>query len=267
MTPEPLATTAPIVDVTDIQAEISATLTDLAVLVDLVAELLDTQQRGLGFLTPDARKAQDQMMRAERRARVDTKKRALGLGFMRGTPSTYGTGHITGAGNPTALSVDADITFTLIHLSQRTVRALTRAGVCALHRLPGEPTTSDHIAHLRALAWTAPSIPLLASIQRDLERLVESATYVVDGNDRIQLGNCPHCGTKTENTLVVYFKTGIVRCDRDPRTGHYSPCVCGDPYCACKHKPVSHRHEWHRDRGAARNGWWALSDRMKQPTT
>lgn len=265
MTLDP-ATAAAAVDVQDLQLDVSATLTDLHVLSDLVQQIVDTRQRGLGFLTPDARMAQDQMMRAERRSRVDTEKRHLGLAWMRGTPATHGTGHITGAGNPTALSVDADITFTLIHLATRCVRALARAGVCALHQLPGEPTTADHIAHLRALAWASPSPPLLTSIQRELNHLVEAATFVVDGNDRLQLGDCPHCGKRTSNTLVVYFKTGVVRCDRDPRTGHYAPCTCRDDYCACKHKPVSHRHEWHRDKGAARDGWWALSDLINHPT-
>lgn len=243
----------------DLAADVSAALVDLDVLTALVHELVDTHQRNLGFLTPAARMAQDRLIEAERRARVDDTPRPLGHGFMRGTPAITGSGHVRSAGNITAMSVEADVTFTLTHVGRRIVRALDRAGVCALTRLPSEPTTREQINHVRALVWTAPSAPLLASVYADVQRLVDDATFVVEGDDRTQLGDCPHCALPT---LVVYFATGIVRCDRDPRTGHYAPCWCPDSYCDCKRSPVTHRHEWHRDRGTSADGWWALSDRL-----
>lgn len=241
------------------QADVDDTLLDLLTVAVLVEGLIDTYQRGLGFLTPAGRQAADAAITAERAARIDTTRRDTGLGWMRGTPAAVGTGQINTAGNANAISTSAEISFALQHAARRLRRDLERAGVCAIARPHLEPDLFQLVDYVRALVQASHTHDLLTETYRDLRRVVEGATLVVDGNDRTQLGDCPHCGLPT---LVVYFNTGVIRCDRDPRTGHYAPCVCPDSYCDCKRKPVSHRHEWRRDQNTGPNGWWTLSDRL-----
>ena len=100
---------------------------------------------------------------------------------------------------------------------------------------------------------------------------MEISNRCIDGNDRTLLPvNCPHCDRRT---LVVTHATGVIRCDADPKTGNYAPCVCPDSYCACHQAPVTYRHTWLRANLTGPHSWWALSDRLhltrltsKEPT-
>lgn len=265
------------VPVEDLQAEISKSLTDLAALADLVHQLVDSHQRGLGFLTAEGRKILDAQLLADRKFRRtqpdrfdDDGRLVLGLDFLNRDTMVAGTGHVATAATISALSVDAEILFTLHHLIRRVTKALERAGLCTLHRLPAEPPRNQLLAHLRKLCWDAPSRSLLTEVQRDLDQLHEAANLVIDGNDRTAMDDpCPHCGRKT---LVVYFRKGLIRCDRDPRTGHFQVCRCPDSYCDCKQKPVSFRHSWWRAARLAPNprtahDWHDLAGRLNHNRT
>jgi hypothetical protein len=266
-------TTQPLPQATDtaiaidqLQTEISAQLTDLTVLTERVVDLVDTHQRGLGFLTPLGRQAMDRQVRderAERRGQPDRVDEAghpvNGLDWLNRTTPVAGTGNVPAPAEVPAVAMDAEIYFTLRDLVRRIVRDLDRAGICTLHRLPAEPTNTQLITHLRGLVMSAPKASLLAQVSSEVAHLLEQATVLVDGNDKAFLGDCPHCGNPT---LVVYFNDGEIRCDRDPHTGHFGPCRCPDAYCDCKKKPISFRHTWHRDRAAATDGWWTLADRL-----
>lgn len=260
-TPATTAQTAQVADVLALQADISAQLTQLAALADLVTELVDSRQRGLGFLTPAARQMIDAQVVADRVAQRTQPEQDRGMKWLNRSTYVAGTGHVPAPATVPVVSFEAEMWAELRHLVRHVVRALHRAGVCVLAQLPAEPTTGVLLAHLRELVYAAPSPSLLLRVTRTLDGLIDAATLVVDGNDRAQLGDdCPHCG---HPTLVVWFKDDVIRCDRDPRTGHYSPCQCPDEFCDCKQKPVSFRHEWHRTEAAARarrNTWYALAN-------
>lgn len=237
-------------EVEELQVSISMAIGDLGVLASLVAALADTHVRGLGFLSHDALQTQGALVRKERRIRNSNAR----LGFPE--PS----GNVPVPGNVAALSLDAEIVFTLHHLARRIVRELRIAGVCTLVRVIAEPDTDELLAYIRQLVFAAPSPTLLGEVLEDLESLSARATTLVDGNDRVLLpADCPHCGRRT---LVVYFNDGLIRCDRDPKSGHFHPCVCPDSYCRCKQKPVSFRHGWLRAQTTSSTSWWALSDRL-----
>lgn len=287
MTPQQQPTAVPADMVEDLQADISATLRDLDDLVTQLWRLLDSRQRILNFLTPQARIDMDAAIRAERRDRggrdvtfipltrtqvgIDETTAVIGTRYQVGTDwlntaatLSGGTGATPAPVSITAASVEAEVAFTARHLIQRIVRALSRAGVCVIHRLPTNPSTTQLLSHLRRLTMFAGNRPLLASVLADLEAVKSAAERVVDGADRVLLDDhCPHCD---RHTLVVNFQTGEITCDRDP-DGHHHPCRCPDAYCDCKRTPVTHRHTWHRDRGTSADGWWALADRLNLTRT
>lgn len=234
----------------ELHAEVVESLDQLRAAAGFVLDLLDSRQRGLGFLTPEGRRILDAQLQADRRQRrtqperlADDGSLVLGLDWLNRDTHVAGTGHIPAPAAVSATAVDAEILFTLHHLIRRVTARLERAGLCTLHRLPAEPTYGQLFDHLANLVKSAPSPTLLTEVQRELDHLLESTSLVVDGNDRTHLGDCPHCG---RSTLVVYFRDEIVRCDRDPHTGTYAPCRCEDRYCDCKRSPVSFRHTWYR---------------------
>lgn len=240
--------------VEDIQADISATITDLVILTDLIGQLVTTRQRGLGFLTPQGRQILDQLTRLEQTERRAQPTQPLGLRWLNRESSTAGTGDVPAPVTMSAAAVDAEIYFTVHDLTRRVGKALARVepvvetdrGWCRWPRRPRhapEPNSIELMGHLRTLVWDSPSPSLLGDVLHSLQRLVEAADLVVNGNDRTQLGDCPHCGRPT---LTVYFRDDVIRCDKDPVTGHFQACRCSDPYCDCKQKPISFRHSWWR---------------------
>lgn len=254
-------------DAAVLATEIDRKLSDLGALLPLVDKLVDSHQRGLSFLSPDAKDALDHAAREEKAHRVDTNPRfqTPGLQWMRGTTGGGVLGAVGVPGNVTAISAQADITFTVHDLTRRIRTSLAKAGICPLSRLAADATTQDRLEHLSALVWVAPDVAsaaqLLRSVDRDLEHLVGLADLVVNGNDKTTYGDCPHC---RRPTVVVYFRPEfLIRCDRDQKTGHYEPCVCRDPDCLCKYKPTTFRHTWQKERPHAHDGVWKF-DRLRR---
>lgn len=238
------------VAVDDLRVHISTALTALGRHINAVHALVATRSRGLGFLTHEGKAAMDRQVIAERADRYWNLVNAGGVKI---------TGEVPAPGSIPALQYLAETHTGLAHLVRRIVTAATRAGVCPIPRLAGEPTIPALIARLRELSWRVNNLDLLTETLHDLENLTHHATSLLEGNDKTRLDEpCPHCGRPT---LVVYFRDGVIRCDRDPHTGLYEPCACPDPMCDCHTNP-HHRHQWYRDLGTGPHGWWRLADRL-----
>lgn len=255
-----------------LRSDITTALADLGADVDLVVSLTDSHQRGLGFLTPTAKQVLDDQVRKERRDRREQPRRlddhgrpVVGLNWLNRTATAAGTGEITSPGNFRAITSLAEIWAALTHQVRRCVRHLATQRVCTLHRLPEHADVPDLLAHLGRLVDDIDDVDLLESILTDLADVHEQATNLIDGNPKAAHPDpCPWCG---RHTLVVYFREDLIRCDRDPGTGHYQPCVCRYPWCDCKRRPVSHRHTWHRTRATSADGWYGLKDQIKHAET
>ncbi|MDI6911458.1 hypothetical protein [Nocardioides sp.] len=289
------------------RTEIHSLLADLRILAPDLALLADTRQRGQGFLTAEGRDALDRMTtieRTERRSqplrRDDTGQPIIGLKWLNRTSIAAGTGEIPAPGNFRGIATEADLAFALLGHIHRIRRVLLASGhpdpepellagartaVAAAARpagfigpMPAVTTivpadATDEIPQLLdrldRLVDAAPSVTLLAPIQRDLEQLADQVSVVVDGNDRSHRPDpCPHCGN---HTLIRYEATRrrpqpFIRCERDPRwtSKHFRPCVCPAAICQCKTNPVTYRHEWFDNpKDKTQRPVWDLIDRIK----
>lgn len=248
MTPEEIAA---------LQYDVMTALGQLEPLLPLVERLTDSRQHdGFGFLTPGARKALDAQVKADRRAlRGQEDRDTVGLDWLNRDHDIKLSGHVRAPGNVAALSVDADIVFTLRHLVKSTTRRLylgDRICLVPAAPLPAEPTTLQLIGRMRELVVLVRHEDHLNQVWRELQRLKADAAQLVDGDDRTLLVEpCPYCDRRTLVLLKEDDPDGgrvphVIRCDRDQHTGAYAPCRCPDPVCECKTKPVAHRHEWIR---------------------
>lgn len=242
-----------------LRIDVVAVLGDVAALAALVDALTDTTQRRLGFLTPTVLAALDEQARKELRDRLDAQRN--------GRPT--GTGDVAAPGNFAGIATATEIWATLQHQVRRCSKHLTARRVCSIHRLThaDEPTVADLSRVLAHQVLAVTDDQVLDEVLADLAHLEETTRRFVDAVEASTRLNapCPHCG---RSTLVVKFHDGTIRCDRDPKTSHYEPCVCPDPICGCKERPTGHRHTWHRPRpGAPSPSWYALRDRLNLART
>lgn len=228
----------------------------------LVARLVDSHQRGLGFLTPDARAAIGAQYVTDRRYRTTQPDRdVVGLDWLNRDADVIPSGHVRAPGTVSAISVVADIAFTLTELVQKSTWWLERRqATCVVGDMPPEPTAEQLAARLRTVVVLLTDQRRLDHVLRETRRLVDDANYVVDGDDRTAMPDpCPHCDRQT---LVAYMREDLIRCDRD-RNGRYTFCRCADPLCECRHRPIAYRHEWFRTdalAGDRRRTWRALNN-------
>jgi len=235
--PEPLLEQA--------RVDLATTMRHLGDTITLLEALHDTRQRGQGFLTYDQAQARDRLLRAEKRIRAWNQAN--------GFPEPLGD--IPAPGSITALNHTTLIHMALRHHASRTARTLLRDGYPTTPP-PPDPSTMHLRDHLWTLANQAEDLALLEGITRDLTELSDAAQIFIDGTDRVLLpAHCPHCDRRT---LVANLRDGTIRCDRDPKTGNFEPCVCSDPICDCKRDPRGHRHHWDQAKG----GWEKLGDRL-----
>lgn len=239
-----------------LQLEIQLTLTKLLELVPMVAALADSRQRGVGFMSYDARQIENAMIRKERRQLLEAIKD--------GKP--FGHGTTAAPGNIAAISAYVEIGTAAQHGAWRLTRWLGRNGIRV--RLEAAPDQSyvagasviQLLTTLRSLIAEISDDDLLNAVLDDLEHVRDLAERLIDGNDRALLDvPCPHCGRKT---LVVTFKDGLITCSKDHATGKRHPCTCTDPLCECKQRPLAHRHTWHRARGNKPGGWLNLAKQI-----
>jgi hypothetical protein len=235
--------------------------------LDLVRALVDSRQPSLGFLTVEAAKVQDDLIRAERRDRARHAREGV-------KPS----GVVPAPGSVNAFSLLAEWNDLLADVERSITTRLLRAGVCHVTTRPmalesDDVETAADLRYLRVVDLVS-----VLSRDRDLRRVHNDLTDLrarvqrcIDGNQLKALPDpCPWCG---HMTLVADLASGEIRCGRDPHTGDYAACVCSDSYCPCKTTPIRHRHTWHRDHQPHKATSWqglrsAITHRPTQdPTT
>lgn len=215
----------------------------------LVYALIDTRQPGLGFLSVEAAKVQDDLARAERKDRARHARDGV-------TPS----GVVAAPGSISAYSLIAEWHQTLAETEHELTTRLTRVGICHITSRPdptagNNPDRDDALLYARVVdliaATTRPG--WLRNLHTHLEDLHTRITRCIDGNQvKAMPDPCPWCGHRT---LVADLTTGVIRCSRDPETGNYQSCICSDSYCACK-TPTRERHTWHRDHKPHKTTSW-----------
>lgn len=234
----------------ELQVAITKTIADLQAIAPMVKNLADTHQRGLGFLSFDARQVQNAMVRDERRLR----RKAQVLGQPTGHGATAAPGNIAG------INADVEIWAVTRHQIRRLNKWLIVRGHQAVEAA-GDADTLQLLQLLDAQILTITDDPALRSVHDDLVNVLAQSQNLIDGNDRVQLDvPCPHCG---RTTLLVTLKDGVVTCGRDPRTGRHHDCTCPSSVCECKTRPIAYRHTWHRERASKPDGWITLANQIR----
>lgn len=251
-----------------LRTEVDAYLLDARTIAWLVA--IDPH-RGSGYFTPAARRQADESIRRERATRIQADGKTAGLNVSpEVNDAGLKTGHVAAPGNIKVIAVEVEITAALRHNLRRTVTYLATWGICSRWPITDNDTTSELAHHVSRLLPYIQSQQLLTGIARDLGQVVETAGDIAYGEARTPLEGelCPHCGRPTLVMLWARKHTGIevdqARCDRDPRTGHYQPCICADPLCDCKRRPVTYRHTWQRVAGSGPHTTDFLTRRLAQ---
>jgi hypothetical protein len=265
----------------ELQAELRARLVDILVQVDDLADLTAVhavaQPRGRGFFTHTARAEMNALIVSERHSQISVDPKRAGLigvdqdghEYLYGSGADAGlrTGPTKAPGNLKAIAAGVELHDQLRTVCQLAVRRLYVHGICARWIVLADATIRHQGLYLAALVRLLDDadllgVDLLADITGPLTETIERAGAAVYGETQTGLdAPCPWCGRQT---LVMFWarptnsvEADFVRCDRDPR-GHYHPCTCDDPLCACKQRPVAFRHAWvNRPGETTRNtlGW------------
>lgn len=228
-------------------ATLTLVLTELAAIRDelpALRALVDTRQAGLGFLSVEAAKVQDDLIRQERHDRARHAQDGIKV-----------TGVTPAPGSINAFSLLAEWTGTLVEIERFLVERLAFAGLCHVATRPTAHDLDDTARYGRVLELLTGCrrTRWLTRLHADLVDLHERVTRCIDGSQvKAMPDPCPWCG---HHTLVADLTAGVIRCGRDPHTGNYEPCICSDSYCACK-TPGQHRHEWRRDEKAHKTTSW-----------
>lgn len=262
------------------QTAVGQMLTKLENLYPFVRALVNSHQEPyVSFLLPEQLADQNRSYRADRFAR----DLAASAGHQlpgRESPAP---------GNLGAISIDALLHFTLhavIKAMRNNLKARSRhhlvtdrgqvyKEVCTTLpyclectgltvRTPTEPTFEQLLWATREMSWQMTTLNPLQHVLRDLEDVYSQGVDLIDGNARIRLDQvypgvvCPHC---KKATLAAFFRDDLIRCDRDPDTETWEQCICSDPFCECKNRPIEFRHDWIRSKPLRdKRSWYALAD-------
>lgn len=224
------------------------------------AYLIDTREAPtLPFLSVEAAKVQDDLIRSERRDRYRNAIEGVKLSGVTPAP-----------GSVAALSLLAEWEDLLADVERSITTRLLRARVCLIASRPAGPDTeAARYARVVELVNVLNRDVYLRRVHTDLVDLHARVTRCVEGNQvKAMPDPCPWCG---HHTLVADLNRGVITCDRDRHTGEHEPCVCTDSYCACKTKPRTHRHTWQRDDKAHKGSSWeglrrSITARNTDPT-
>jgi len=244
-------------DHTDLHTLIDGTLRELDQLLPLAGALIDTRQRGAGFLTVEARRVMDDMVRTDRRDQLENLKAGI-------KPS----GATPAPGSISAYSIREEAQRDVDDLAEWLNHRMRTAGICLVRDQSYASIGYDdqHIGRLADYVHATTNVGLLGEVHRTVEDITTRTRIVIDGRDAKALPDpCPFCG---RHTLVMYASRpwekrgatgeGVIRCERDPKTFKYETCTCDDSYCHCK--TASHqRHEW-RNGEKGKWGWYGLRD-------
>jgi hypothetical protein len=210
----------------------------------LVRPLIVTRQATLGFLSVEAAKVQDDLIRDERADRARHAREGIKV-----------SGVVPAPGSINAFSLLAEWADLLADIERSTTARLQRAGVCHITSRPGmADSDADRYSRVVELVSVLSRDRYLRRVHADLVDLHARVTRCIDGNQvKAMPDPCPWCGL---NTLVANLTTGVITCDRDPSTGEHETCICSDSYCLCRTKPREHRHTWQRDDKAHKASSW-----------
>lgn len=241
----------------DWKVAISETIRELrGVVLTMVDHQVDARLYRLKHLSYVGRREQNRQTREERRIRAENAQQ----GHPAPSASTPTPGHWA------TVAADATLTAALRHTSRRLIRHFKARDVPPAVESIAEPTIEDLLTYVLDMALQVTDHKLLAEIHRDLEAVRWETEQAIDGVGRDVLSDpCPYCG---QQTLVVDFREDSIQCGPDPRTGLTSACVCPDPLCQCKSKPIEFRHTWYRNphdprRTSTGDTWSRLAGRIK----
>lgn len=208
--------------------ELAGIRTDL----QLIRPLVTTRQATLGFLSVEAAKVQDDLIREERRDRAQHARDGIKVSGVTPAP-----------GSINAFSLLAEWEALLADVERSTTARLARIGLCHVASRPaGDDSETARYRRVVELVRVLNRDVYLRRVHTDLVDLHARVTRCIDGNQVKALPDpCPWCGRKT---LVVDMGAWVATCGRDPETGEFETCLCSDSYCDCKTKPRTYRHTW-----------------------
>lgn len=217
--------------------------------LELIRALVDSRQQSLGFLSVEAAKVQDDLIRKERGDRARHAREGV-------KPS----GVVPAPGAVNALSLLAEWADLLAGVERSITTRLLRAGVCHVTTRPMPLETDDidvqaELRYVRVvdLVHVITRGKYLRRVHADVVDLHTRVIKCIDGSQiKAMPFPCPWCG---RDTLVadVSERVGEIVCGRDPATGDFSFCRCTDSYCPCQ-AAGNHRHTWWRDRRTVTSG-------------
>lgn len=244
----------------DLRALVVAELAKVREELRLIRPLVTTRQATLGFLSVEAAKVQDDLIREERADRARHARDGVKV-----------SGVVAAPGSINAFSLLAEWENLLADVERSITTRLLRARICLITSRPAGPDTEaaryDRVVELIGVLNRD---TYLRRVHTDLVDLHSRVVRCIDGNQvKAMPDPCPWCG---RHTLIANLTRGVITCDRDPHTGEHETCLCSDSYCPCKTKPRSHRHTWQRADQAHKGSSWeglrrAINARLTDPTT
>lgn len=219
---------------TDTAALVLAELARVHDLTGPLRDLVTTRQTAVNYLSVEAAKAQDDLIRAEKAARYRTAVEGIKL-----------VGHAPAPGAITPITLLVEWHDLLVAAENDAATRLSLVGPRPL----GDTTRGDDpVARVQRVADLVALVTdrrYLERLHRDLVDLGERIDRCVDGPHLIAAPrNCPWCG---RDSLVVDLKQMTTTCSTDRASGRVESCVCSDPLCACK--SLGLRHVWYQARG------------------
>ncbi|GAB3988797.1 hypothetical protein [Nocardioides marmoraquaticus] len=238
-----------------LQAETAATLRLLAGEATLLHHLVDSRQRGLGFLTMEAKQARAEQHADDVAARAELVDICARLGI--DVPNGHGA--TDAPGNVTAMSVDDQVGRRLRSLNAA-LRKHLRTWPADRRLLAADAGTAATVEQTAVLVALIDQVRPLARVLEVIEELVLDVDVIVEGTDRSRLpgATCPFCNL---DTLVIEWRTWTIRCDKPLGAAQHEACVCDDGYCECHRNPVAFRHTWLMSAGIGRGSWVWLGQR------
>lgn len=240
-------------ELTALRSIISSALTSLSTEMELLSALaMAPRQEKNVLLSPEALTQQDDMLRKSRKDVLLARARGITVAVISRPPAPV-----------TILDLLTQIHGALVDHETRAWKLLNavpaRSRALDITDQERLAQLEDRVSHITDVDW-------LVNVEADLMRLVDISKQLLDGEQKsLMVAPCPHCGSKS---MVIYKKTGIIRCEADPKTHRLELCLCSvgtiaqarrlDDSCGCTR---GRRHVWKRSDG----GWDRLASMLEQP--
>lgn len=229
---------------TDLRTLVLTELAHLRTQANNLADLIDTRRPTTGYLTVEAAKAQDDLLRTERTDRARHAREG-----------TIPTAVVAAPGSISAFSLRSEWHALLADTERSIATRLLRAGICHTSSRPTTNTSTDQLCdRVEELLAVTTRPTYLERLHRDLVDLSTRITRFVEAAQIKALPDpCPWCG---HLTLVADITNGVITCGPDRDTGITQWCICSDSYCDCQTASWTYRHTWHRDHKAHKGTSW-----------